>query len=202
MNRTLMIVALISTLSACVTPEGGPDGEPSNEPASASPLARAVPSGQDVSIKSPRAARAQALTPGSIEPETVSAGFQGVDAYVGRMNALVAEVFDHVDAARATVGMGAGSFAVTGLFSDTVTLGEGANEVVFTADGFNDSFVALFDHNGDLAWAKRAGGSDKDGAFAITRFSDDSVGLVGRFAGTVTFANPIQPPHRGDGPLT
>ena len=91
------------------------------------------------------------------------------------------------DVSRAAVALEDGSFAVTGLFSDTVTIGDGPDAVQFTADGFNDSFVATFDHQGEMIWAARAGGSDKDGAFAIKRYPDGSIGLVGRYAGTVTF---------------
>ena len=51
---------------------------------------------------------------------------------------------------------------MTGLFSGlsgTATFGEGEdNETGLSSAGFRDIFVAEYDRNGGLLWAKRAGG--------------------------------------------
>ncbi len=80
------------------------------------------------------------------------------------------------------------STVLTGLFDDSVTFGEGeANETVLVSEGYNDIFVARYNPDGTLAWAKRSGGTDNDIGRGITTLSDDSTVVTGWFEGTATF---------------
>ncbi len=80
------------------------------------------------------------------------------------------------------------STVVTGRFISTVTFGEGeANETVLVSDGNYDIFVARYNPDGTLAWAKRAGGSERDYGRGITTLSNDSTVVTGFFSGSATF---------------
>ncbi len=80
------------------------------------------------------------------------------------------------------------STVVTGLFDETATFGPGESaETIFTSDGIYDIFIAKYNPDGTLAWAKRAGGSLSDGGYAITTLSDNSTIVTGYFQGSATF---------------
>jgi hypothetical protein len=81
------------------------------------------------------------------------------------------------------------STVVTGSFQETVIFGEGeGNQVELTSAGGYDIFIARYNTDGTLAWAKRAGGPDNDHAsYPLTRLSDNSIIVTGQFNGTVTF---------------
>ncbi len=80
------------------------------------------------------------------------------------------------------------STVVTGAFSDSATFGEGeANETVLISDGIGDIFVARYNPDGTLAWAKRAGGMIDDIGHGITTLSDDSTVVTGYFHDSATF---------------
>ena len=80
------------------------------------------------------------------------------------------------------------SSVVTGYFQDSATFGEGeANETVLVSDGDYDIFVARYNPNGTLAWAKRSGGADRDRGWGITTLSDDSTVVTGDFKYSATF---------------
>jgi len=65
-------------------------------------------------------------------------------------------------------GDGSGNSYVTGIFGGSATFGPGeANETTLTTAGSVDIFVAKYDVNGALVWAKRAGGSDSDVGLGI-----------------------------------
>ena len=53
--------------------------------------------------------------------------------------------------------------------------------------GFLDVFVARYYSNGTLAWAKRAGGSDREYCYGLTRLPDDSIAACGYNFGSSTF---------------
>jgi hypothetical protein len=92
----------------------------------------------------------------------------------------------------ADVGMGiaadsAGNSYVTGVFSGIATFGRGeANETELTAAGFFDMFVAKYDTNGSLLWAKPAGSSDSDEVKGIAVDGAGNSYLTGD-AGPATF---------------
>jgi hypothetical protein len=63
---------------------------------------------------------------------------------------------------------GSGNSYVTGSFQFTATFGPGeANQTQLTFVGNSDIFIAKYNSNGTLAWAKQAGGSGIDGGFGI-----------------------------------
>jgi hypothetical protein len=76
------------------------------------------------------------------------------------------------------------STVVTGLYTESATFGEGEpNETVLTAS-ISAIFIARYNPDGSLAWAKRTAGYF---AYAITALSDDSIVITGAFSGTATF---------------
>ncbi len=80
------------------------------------------------------------------------------------------------------------STIVTGIIVDSATFGEGeANETVLVSNGSRDIFIARYNPDGTLVWAKRAGGSSSDLSFGVTTHSDDTIVLTGRFSGTTIF---------------
>ena len=80
------------------------------------------------------------------------------------------------------------STVVTGCFGGSATFGKGeANETVLVSDDATDIFVARYNPDGTLAWAKRAGGTDPDCGYGITMLSDDSTVVTGRFRGSAIF---------------
>ncbi len=84
------------------------------------------------------------------------------------------------------------STVVTGWFYGSATFGEGEpNQAVLTSAGYYDIFIARYNPDGTLAWAKRAGGSDAhgDSGFGVTALSDDSTIVTGGFSGSATFGD-------------
>jgi uncharacterized delta-60 repeat protein len=80
------------------------------------------------------------------------------------------------------------SIVLSGSFYDLVTFGPGEdNETVFSSSGGNDIFIARYNPDGTLHWAKRAGGTNFDLGCAISVFSDDSIAVSGPFQDTATF---------------
>ncbi|MCX6647663.1 MAG: PKD domain-containing protein [bacterium] len=81
------------------------------------------------------------------------------------------------------------STVVTGYFEESATFGPGEpNETILTSDGESDIFIARYNPDGTLAWAKRAGGaSDHDVGYVITALSDNSAVVTGGFQASATF---------------
>ena len=80
------------------------------------------------------------------------------------------------------------SVVVTGTFWGSATFGLGEpNETVLTSAEQRDFFIARYNPDGTLAWAKRAGGSLKEIGLAITTLSDNSTVVTGWFEGASTF---------------
>ena len=81
---------------------------------------------------------------------------------------------------------------VTGSFTDTVTFGSGEpNQTSLTSAlaGFRDAFVAKYNSDGTLAWAKRAGGMLDDLGFGIAVDGLGNSYVTGIFAGTAIFGS-------------
>jgi len=77
---------------------------------------------------------------------------------------------------------------VTGVFRNSATFGMGeANETVLVSDGEGDIFVARYNPDGTLAWAKQAGGILNEEGSGVSTLSDDSTVLTGHFHGSATF---------------
>jgi len=82
------------------------------------------------------------------------------------------------------------STVVTGSFSGSATFGPGeSNQKVLSSAGGSDMFVARYNADGTLAWAKRAGGSSSDFANGITTLTDNSTAVTGYFNGSATFGS-------------
>jgi hypothetical protein len=80
---------------------------------------------------------------------------------------------------------GAGNSYVAGEIEQTVNFGGG---VTLTSNGDNDVFIAKYNTNGGLVWAKKMGGSNKsDKALGIC-ISGNMLYLTGKFEGTANFA--------------
>jgi len=90
-----------------------------------------------------------------------------------------------------------GSTIITGIFSTEATFGKGEkNETVLSnIEGIyadTDIFIARYDIEGALLWAKSAGGADPDiEAFEIVKgisaYEDGSTVIIGEFPGSITF---------------
>lgn len=81
-----------------------------------------------------------------------------------------------------------GSFIVTGGFEGTASFGPGeARETELTSSGSRDIFVARYNADGTLAWAKSAGGLESDQPWGVSTFSDGSCVVAGSFLGVATF---------------
>jgi uncharacterized delta-60 repeat protein len=93
---------------------------------------------------------------------------------------------DFQDKGFAITALSDNSIVVTGTFSGSVTFGPGEpDETVLT--GNRDIFIARYNPDGTLLWAKGAGASDYDCGAGITTLSDDSIVVTGWFENTVTF---------------
>jgi uncharacterized delta-60 repeat protein len=83
------------------------------------------------------------------------------------------------------------STVITGYFFSIATFGEGEpNETILTSAGgyeYSDIFIAQYNPDGTLSWAKRAGGSNVAQSYGITSLSDDSTVLTGCFKDSITF---------------
>ena len=80
------------------------------------------------------------------------------------------------------------AIVVTGYFYSTATFGPGeTNQTILTSAGDYDIFIARYNPDGTLSWAKRAGGSNDDRGEGITTLSDDSTIVTGYFNGSANF---------------
>ncbi len=128
--------------------------------------------------------------------ETVLVTVGGYDIFVARYNpdgtlAWVKQVVGsggtHSNAGLGITALSDNSTVVTGYFEETVIFGEGEpNETVMVTE-HDDIFVARYNPDGTLAWAKRAGGPSSDEGNGITTLSDDSTVVTGYFRDTATF---------------
>jgi len=76
-----------------------------------------------------------------------------------------------------------GNSYVTGFFYGTATFGS----FNLTSAGAQDVFIAKYDRNGNILWAKSAGGPMSDIGNAITFDNSGNVIVTGEFAGTAMF---------------
>lgn len=85
-----------------------------------------------------------------------------------------------------------GNVFVTGHYQTTIIIGT----YTFTNSGFYDNYVAKYDPNGNVIWAKKIGGSGAEEAFSVTVDNSNNVLLTGRYTssslviGTTTLSNP------------
>ncbi|MBN1441339.1 MAG: tandem-95 repeat protein [Planctomycetes bacterium] len=92
------------------------------------------------------------------------------------------------DAARAIAALPDGSILAAGSFSGDAVFGLGeAAETLLASKGFTDIFVAKYNQDGSLAWARSAGGSLEDEALGIAAQPDGSFVLAGSFEKSAAF---------------
>jgi hypothetical protein len=83
-----------------------------------------------------------------------------------------------------------GNSYVTGEFAGTITFGPGeANQTMLTSTGNSDVFIAKYDSNGALLWAKRGGGNFTTKGFAIAVDSSGNSYVTGYFVVATTFGH-------------
>ncbi|MBI1192752.1 MAG: hypothetical protein GC205_06200, partial [Bacteroidetes bacterium] len=97
------------------------------------------------------------------------------------------------DVAEDIVADAAGNSYVTGKFSTTFAIGD----TTLVSAGREDIFVAKFDPNGELLWARRSGGVLEDQGIEIGIDAAGGVYAVGRFEVTADFG-PITVASQGN----
>ena len=82
------------------------------------------------------------------------------------------------------------SVVVVGDFGQTAIFDQGEpDQTTLTSDGSDDIFIARYNSNRTLAWAKSAGGSDDDSPSGIASLPDDSFVTTGYYSTSATFGN-------------
>lgn len=126
--------------------------------------------------------------------QTILTSAGGYDIFIARYNSDGALIWaKRAGGTSGDIGNGIttlsdNSVVVTGEFRDTATFGEGeVNETVLISAGNLDMFVARYNTNGTLLWAKHSGGSSREHGLAITTLSDNSTVVTGWFEDTATF---------------
>ncbi len=79
------------------------------------------------------------------------------------------------------------SFVAVGHFSDTLVLGEGTSSIELISNGRADIFIAKYSSEGELVWARSAGGVSWEYSPVGAIMSDDSVLIAGRMDDTIVF---------------
>lgn len=80
-----------------------------------------------------------------------------------------------------------GAATVTGNFRGTATFGSGAQAVTLTSAGWDDVFVARYDADGTLDWARKAGGPNGERVSAVAVDATGASTVTGEFTGTSAF---------------
>lgn len=118
----------------------------------------------------------------------------GADGFVARLSSSGQLVWARgigaggFDAARSVTAVPDGTTVVAGDFSGTAILGAGEpNQTQLV--GPNDMFVAKYQSNGDLIWARSAGGTLWEYGFGVSTSADGSVFVGGGFYGNAQFGS-------------
>jgi len=127
--------------------------------------------------------------------ETILTSTSGFDIFIARYNpngtlawAKHAGGGNDYERCNAITSLSDDSTVVAGYFYGGVIFGEGEpNETILISSGIYDIFIARYNPNGTLAWAKHAGGLSWDEGYGITTLSDNSTVVTGWFSGTTTF---------------
>jgi len=169
---------------------GGTDTD-RGESVAALPDRGAVVTGSFGSIESPPGFTA---TFGEGDPnETTLTGAGDYDIFVARYNSdgtlnwAVQAGGAGLDEGFGIAALEDGSSLVTGRFEGDATFGEGTAAVTLTAPGGVDVFVARYNPDGTLVWARRAGGDNWAQGHSIAALPDGTSFVTGYFEGTATF---------------
>lgn len=87
------------------------------------------------------------------------------------------------DKGRAIAVSPSGNCYITGNFSSSVSFGS----ITLNSNGGKDIFVVKYDTNGNVGWAKKAGGSKQDCGFGIAIDFLENVYITGAFTSSATF---------------
>lgn len=124
--------------------------------------------------------------------ETVLQCAEGSDLFVARYSRSGAFLWgvraggSGVDVGRAMTSLPDNGILVAGRFGGSSVFGQGEpNETVLQSNGSSDIFVAKFDSNGVLIWARAMGSTFGDSAEAVALLSDGSAVVTGSFGGTM-----------------
>lgn len=82
-----------------------------------------------------------------------------------------------------------GFIYIAGYFSTTAVFGESADIARFTTSGREDIFLAKYDPDGNLIWAKKAGGQGEDHAMNLKIDRFDNIFITGYFSDRCYFDN-------------
>ncbi|MEY2986429.1 MAG: hypothetical protein RJB24_658 [Candidatus Parcubacteria bacterium] len=81
-----------------------------------------------------------------------------------------------------------GSSTVQGFFIGSMTFGQGeSNTTTLVSAGSYDIYIAKYNANGTLAWARRAGGAGQDAGRGLDIHTDGTIFFTGYFQGTANF---------------
>ncbi|RFS18434.1 Ig-like domain repeat protein [Emticicia sp. C21] len=135
---------------------------------------------------------------------SITAGYNGDDTYAASISSTVSQEVNALTAPnlgfiRQSANLktngtassfnsatdASGNVYITGIFSETLTLGG----TTLRSDGGNDILLAKYNAAGVLQWAKRAGGNGNDAGINIAVAGTD-VYIIGYFAGTANFNTP------------
>ena len=126
--------------------------------------------------------------PGEANQTTLS----GSGSFVAKYNPSGALIW--AKSASSSIGRGiavdgSGNSNVTGVFFESVTFGPGeVNQTILSGSGANfEIFVAKYNPNGVLVWAKSAGGSSFDQGLGIAVDGSGNSYVTGSFEGSATF---------------
>jgi len=148
--------------------------------------------------------------PGETGEQTLEAPFDGSSIFVARYNAdgslawarqVEGNDFAQSEEGRAVATFPDGSCVVTGWFQGLATFGISTFgelpgfpgepgiglPISLNSDGDSDIFVARYNADGGLVWARRAGSKAADGGLGIASFADGSCVVTGWFQATATF---------------
>ncbi len=126
--------------------------------------------------------------------ETVLTAAGVRDAFVakydrhGRLDWAVTAGGDDDDCGRGIATAGDGTVLVTGSFMGAATFGAGESaETTLVADSGNDIFIAKYEPDGHLRWARSVGGIDHDWGYDIAAAADGGVFITGEYQRDATF---------------
>jgi hypothetical protein len=92
------------------------------------------------------------------------------------------------DGGHGAAALSDGSSVVTGIFFGSAVFGAGGpSQTTLVSAGESDVFVARYNADGTLAWARRAGGAQQDRSVGAATFSDGSSVVTGFFTGLAVF---------------
>jgi hypothetical protein len=93
------------------------------------------------------------------------------------------------DVGRACAAVGSGGGLVTGWFSGVAEFGaeDDPGAVDLVSGGTKDAFVARYDAEGSLVWARQIGGPGEDRGYGVAPLDDGTLLVTGTLRGTATF---------------